>query len=56
MVKWAKMRVTELEKEDLCGFIFKSNSPSSGIERAERILAAILFKKLSIYCILLSGI
>jgi uncharacterized protein YbgA (DUF1722 family) len=25
--------VVELEKEELCGFIFKSNSPSSGIER-----------------------
>jgi len=33
MVKWAKKRVFELEKEDLCGFIFKSNSPSSGMER-----------------------
>jgi uncharacterized protein YbgA (DUF1722 family)/uncharacterized protein YbbK (DUF523 family) len=35
MVKWAKMRVLELEKEDLCGFIFKSNSPSSGMERVK---------------------
>jgi uncharacterized protein YbgA (DUF1722 family)/uncharacterized protein YbbK (DUF523 family) len=33
MVRWAHRRVTELEKEDLCGFIFKSNSPSSGMER-----------------------
>ena len=33
MVKWAQKRVAELEKEDLCGFIFKSNSPSSGMER-----------------------
>ncbi len=33
MVKWAKKRVEELEKEALCGFIFKNNSPSSGIER-----------------------
>jgi uncharacterized protein YbgA (DUF1722 family)/uncharacterized protein YbbK (DUF523 family) len=33
MLKWAKRRVVELEKEDLCGFIFKSNSPSSGMER-----------------------
>lgn len=33
MVKWAKKRVKELEREDLCGFIFKSNSPSSGMER-----------------------
>jgi uncharacterized protein YbgA (DUF1722 family)/uncharacterized protein YbbK (DUF523 family) len=33
MVKWARKRVSELEKEDLCGFIFKSDSPSSGMER-----------------------
>jgi uncharacterized protein YbgA (DUF1722 family)/uncharacterized protein YbbK (DUF523 family) len=33
MVKWALKRVPELEKEDLCGFIFKSDSPSSGMER-----------------------
>ncbi len=33
MVRWAKKRLVELEKEELCGFIFKSNSPSSGIER-----------------------
>jgi uncharacterized protein YbgA (DUF1722 family) len=33
MVGWAKKRVVELEKEGLCGFIFKSDSPSSGMER-----------------------
>jgi uncharacterized protein YbgA (DUF1722 family)/uncharacterized protein YbbK (DUF523 family) len=33
MVSWAKKRVFELEKEDLYGFIFKSDSPSSGMER-----------------------
>jgi len=33
MVKWAQKRVAELEDEGLCGFIFKSNSPSSGMER-----------------------
>lgn len=33
MVQWVRKRVVELEKEDLCGFIFKSNSPSSGMER-----------------------
>ncbi|MBW2466837.1 MAG: DUF523 and DUF1722 domain-containing protein [Deltaproteobacteria bacterium] len=33
MLSWAKRRVVELEKEDLCGFIFKKNSPSSGMER-----------------------
>lgn len=33
MTAWARRRVRELEKEDLCGFIFKSKSPSSGMER-----------------------
>ena len=33
MITWARQRVRELEKEDLCGFIFKSRSPSSGMER-----------------------
>ena len=35
MVNWAKNRVSELENEGLCGFIFKSNSPSSGMERVK---------------------
>lgn len=35
MVQFARRRVQELEKEDLCGFIFKSNSPSSGMERVK---------------------
>jgi uncharacterized protein YbgA (DUF1722 family)/uncharacterized protein YbbK (DUF523 family) len=33
MVTWARKRVEELAQEDLCGFIFKSKSPSSGMER-----------------------
>ena len=33
MVNWARRRVVELEKEGLMGFIFKSDSPSSGMER-----------------------
>jgi len=33
LVRWTWKRVKELEKEDLYGFIFKSNSPSSGMER-----------------------
>jgi uncharacterized protein YbgA (DUF1722 family)/uncharacterized protein YbbK (DUF523 family) len=33
MVQWAWKRVAQLEKDDLCGFIFKSDSPSSGMER-----------------------
>ncbi len=32
MTKWAQKRVVQLEKEGLCGFIFKSGSPSSGME------------------------
>lgn len=35
MLNWAGKRVTELEKEDLCGFIFKSDSPSSGMDRVK---------------------
>ena len=30
MKKWAAEKLKELEQEDLCGFIFKSKSPSSG--------------------------
>ncbi|MEW6668951.1 MAG: DUF523 and DUF1722 domain-containing protein [Thermodesulfobacteriota bacterium] len=32
MLAWAKQRVRELEDEDLCGLIVKSNSPSCGKE------------------------
>jgi uncharacterized protein YbbK (DUF523 family) len=32
MEAWAGKRSAELEKEDLCGFIFKSGSPSCGSE------------------------
>lgn len=35
MMAWARKRVAELEKEDLCGFIFKAKSPSSGMERVK---------------------
>jgi len=35
MQSWARRRVRELEAEDLCGFIFKSKSPSSGMERVK---------------------
>lgn len=33
MQHWAAQRLRELEKESLCGFIFKAKSPSSGMER-----------------------
>ncbi len=35
MLDWARRRVRELESENLCGFIFKSDSPSSGMERVK---------------------
>ncbi len=35
MRTWAQKRVVELEQKDLCGFIFKSGSPSSGMERVK---------------------
>ena len=35
MIQWAEKRVAELESSELCGFIFKSNSPSSGMERVK---------------------
>jgi uncharacterized protein YbgA (DUF1722 family) len=35
MVKWANKRLKELAEEDLCGFIFKKNSPSSGMTRVK---------------------
>jgi uncharacterized protein YbgA (DUF1722 family)/uncharacterized protein YbbK (DUF523 family) len=35
MLTWARKRVAELERENLCGFIFKSDSPSSGMVRVK---------------------
>jgi uncharacterized protein YbbK (DUF523 family)/uncharacterized protein YbgA (DUF1722 family) len=35
MVSWAKKRLEELANENLCGFIFKKNSPSSGMARVK---------------------
>lgn len=32
MLHWASGKLKELEKKDLCGFIFKSKSPSSGMQ------------------------
>ncbi|MCF8105901.1 MAG: DUF523 and DUF1722 domain-containing protein [Desulfohalobiaceae bacterium] len=33
MQNWGQKKLAELEGEDLCGYIFKSRSPSSGLER-----------------------
>lgn len=35
MLQWARKRVEELERENLYGYIFKSGSPSSGMERVK---------------------
>jgi uncharacterized protein YbgA (DUF1722 family)/uncharacterized protein YbbK (DUF523 family) len=35
LLSWAQKRVQELAKENLYGFIFKSKSPSSGMERVK---------------------
>ena len=35
MKSWAQKRVSELEREELSGFVFKSKSPSSGMERVK---------------------
>ncbi len=35
MLDWCRKRVGALEQENLCGFIFKSKSPSSGMERVK---------------------
>ncbi len=35
MLSWARKRLKGLEAEGLCGFIFKSGSPSSGMERVK---------------------
>ena len=35
MQEWARGRLKELAKEDLCGFVFKSDSPSSGMVRVK---------------------
>jgi uncharacterized protein YbgA (DUF1722 family)/uncharacterized protein YbbK (DUF523 family) len=35
MIQWGRKRVAELERRNLCGFIFKSDSPSSGMERVK---------------------
>lgn len=35
MEKWASERLDELERDNLCGFIFKKDSPSSGLFRVK---------------------
>lgn len=32
MIEWVEKRLRELEHQELCGFVFKSKSPSSGME------------------------
>jgi len=37
LLNWAKKKAVQLEKEDIRGFIFKSNSPSCGIRKVKII-------------------
>ena len=39
MLAWARKRVVELEREHLCGFIFKEKSPSSGMKKVKVYVA-----------------
>ncbi len=45
LTSWANQRVSELEKEGLNGFVFKSGSPSSGMERVKVYTEAGSFSK-----------
>lgn len=45
MLSWAGRRVEELAREELAGFIFKSKSPSSGMERVKVYTATGMVKK-----------
>lgn len=35
MLEWAAHRLDKLERDELCGFIFKTKSPSSGMQRVK---------------------
>jgi uncharacterized protein YbgA (DUF1722 family)/uncharacterized protein YbbK (DUF523 family) len=35
MTSWSQKRAAELDRENLCGFIFKGRAPSSGMERVK---------------------
>jgi len=48
MQRWADRRVAELEKEGLCGFIFKSGSPSSGMEKVKVYTDAGIPRKIGV--------
>ena len=48
MEHWARQRVRELEKEQLDGFVFKSKSPSSGMERVKLYAVGGVPKKVGV--------
>lgn len=45
ILKWAKKRLKDLGQEKLCGFIFKSRSPSSGIGGVKVTTSGILSRR-----------
>lgn len=48
ILTWSRHRLEELESEQLCGFIFKSGSPSSGMERVNVFDASGILRKTGI--------
>lgn len=48
MEAFSRRRVEELEDENLCGFIFKKKSPSSGMERVK------VYYENGVHCVALS--
>jgi uncharacterized protein YbgA (DUF1722 family)/uncharacterized protein YbbK (DUF523 family) len=45
LLAWSRQRVEELDNEDLCGFIFKSRSPSCGMARVKVHSAGSVIKR-----------
>jgi uncharacterized protein YbgA (DUF1722 family)/uncharacterized protein YbbK (DUF523 family) len=48
MLTWCRHKVRALEAEDLCGFVFKSKSPSSGMERVQVFSAQGMPRKVGV--------
>jgi len=45
MTVWAEGRLSELEKEGLCGFIFKARSPSCAVDGAAGLFARAFMER-----------
>jgi uncharacterized protein YbbK (DUF523 family) len=45
MIKWSEKKLKQLEKEDLCGFIFRSKSPTCGIDGVKIYKKSVITSK-----------